>query len=299
MGQIMHRRETVEIFRTRLEEVIERSGMSRSAFARHIGTDRSTLSQLMAADGTRLPRAETIAAIAQAAQVSVDWLLGLSEKGQISADIMDAAVEMEGGAATPADERLRRWHGEASGYKIRYVPTNLPDMLKSEEVIRYEYVHHETLGSEGRIEAAEARLAYSRRPENDVEVCSSYQALEEFARGEGVWRDLSVTARIEQLEAVIRLLDELYPTLRWFLYDGRQRYSVPVTIFGPQRAVVYAGDMYVVFSSREHIRRLTAQFDGLIRAAIMQPPEVIEYARRLLGQVLAGNRSSPAHRSPA
>ena len=51
----MHRRDTVEIFRTRLLEVIEQSGMSRSEFARRIGADRSTLSQLLASDGTRLP----------------------------------------------------------------------------------------------------------------------------------------------------------------------------------------------------------------------------------------------------
>jgi transcriptional regulator with XRE-family HTH domain len=67
----MQRRETVEIFRSRLVEVIETSGMSRSEFARRIGADRSTLSQLLASDGNRLPRAETIAAIAAVAQVSV------------------------------------------------------------------------------------------------------------------------------------------------------------------------------------------------------------------------------------
>ena len=32
------------------------------------------------------------------------------------------------------------------------------------------------------------------------------------------------------------LLDDLYPTFRLFLYDGRMRYSIPYTIFGPYRA---------------------------------------------------------------
>ena len=130
----MHRRETVEIFRNRLVEVIEESGMSRSEFARRIGTDRSTLSQLLAAEGNRLPRAETIAAIATVAQVSVDWLLGLSAQGQLGTDVLNEAVAIEPGAASPADERLQRWHAEAAGYKIRYVPTTLPDLLKTEEV---------------------------------------------------------------------------------------------------------------------------------------------------------------------
>jgi transcriptional regulator with XRE-family HTH domain len=281
----MHRRETVEIFRTRLVEVIGRSGMSRSEFARRIGADRSTLSQLLASDGTRLPRAETIAAIAIVAQVSVDWLLGLSAEGQMGTDVLNEAVAIEPGAASPADERLQRWHAEAAGYKIRYVPTTLPDLLKSEDVIRYEYLQHDTLAPEGRIEQAEARLAYSRRPETDIEVCSSYQSVAQFARGEGEWEDMPVETRTKQLELMIGLLDELYPTFRWFLFDLRQCYSVPFTIFGPQRVAIYVGDMWLVTTSQEHVRVFTGHFDNLIRAAIMQPPEVVEHLKRLLSEI--------------
>lgn len=290
----MHRRETVEIFRARLVEVIEGSGMSRSEFARRIGADRSTLSQLLASNGSRLPRAETIAAIAGVAQVSVDWLLGLSAIGQLGTDVLNEAVAIEPGAASPADERLQRWHTEAAGYKIRYVPTTLPDLLKTENVIRYEYVQHDTLEPEGRIEYAEARLAYSRRPETDIEACSSYQSLAQFVRGEGQWQDLAFEVRIAQLESMIRLLDELYPTFRWFLFDIRKSYSVPLTIFGPLRAAIYVGDMYLVSTSREHIRVLTGHFDNLIRAAVMQPPEVIEYLKRLLREVVVDDRRNRA-----
>jgi len=288
----MHRNETVEVFRTRLVEVIEGSGLSRSEFARRIGADRSTLSQLLAADGTRLPRAETIAAIAGVAQVSVDWLLGLSGKGQLGTDVLNEAVAIEPGAASPADERLKGWHTEAAGYKIRYVPTTLPDLLKTEEVIRYEYVQHDTLEPQGRIEYAEARLAYSRRPETDIEACSSYQSLAQFARGEGQWQDLAFDTRIAQIQSMIRLLDELYPTFRWFLFDIRKSYSVPLTIFGPQRAAIYIGDMYLVSTSQEHIRVLTGHFDNLIRAAVMQPPEVIEYLKRLLREATVDERAN-------
>ena len=241
----MHRRETVEIFRNRLVEVIEQSGMSRSEFARRIGADRSTLSQLLAADGTRLPRAETIAAIAMVAQVSVDWLLGLSAEGQMG----------------------------------------------TEQAIRYEYLQHDTLAPEGRIEQAEARLAYSRRPETDIEVCSSYQSVAQFARGQGEWEDLDIDIRTGQLESMIGLLDELYPTLRWFLYDLRQCYSVPFTVFGPMRVAIYVGDMWLVSTSQEHVRVFTGHFDNLIRAAVMQPPEVIAYLRRLLAEISDGDRS--------
>jgi len=282
---MVERRETVEVFRKHLSEVIERAGVSRSAFAARIGLDRSTLSQLLSSDTLRLPRAETIAAIAASEQVSVDWLLGLSPVGQISTDIVGSDLEFEAGAASPTDERLRRWHTEAVGYKIRYVPTTMPDLLKSEDVIDFEYREQGSSVPQARLQEAEQRLAYSRRPETDIESCSSFQSIEEFARGEGIWRALPAEVRRRQLVGMITLLDELYPTFRWFLYDGLQRYCPPMTIFGPLRVAVYFGNMYVVFNSTEYIRELTSHFDRLIRAAIVQPTDVGPFLRNLLDEV--------------
>jgi transcriptional regulator with XRE-family HTH domain len=273
----MDRREIVEVFRERLSDVIGRSGLSRSAYDAQIGLDRSTLSQLLSPDHVRLPRAETIAAIAQRAQVSVDWLLGLSQEGQLGADMLpqELELEIEPGSGSPADERLKRWHAEAAGYKIRYVPSTLPDLLKTEAVIRYEFELQDSRMPRVRIEEAERRLAYSRRPETDMEVCSSLQSLVGFAWGEGIWSGLSAGDRRDQIDRMIRTLDELYPTLRWFLFDGLESYCVPMTIFGPLRAAVYIGDMYLVLNSTEHIRELTYRFDNLIRAAVVQPPDVV------------------------
>ena len=261
--------------------MVAQSGLSKSAFAARIGTDRSTLSQLVTERGTRLPRAETIAVIARSAQVSVDWLLGLTQEGQLGADVIEEAVAIEHGAGSPEDSRLQRWHAESAGYKIRYVPSTIPDLLKTEDVIRYEFRARDAARPEARIEQSEARLEYSRRPETDMEVCSAVQAIESFARGEGIWRKLSIGVRRAQLDKIVRLLDELYPTLRWFFFDGLERYSVPLTIFGPQRAAIYVGDMYLVFNSTEHIRVLTGHFDGLIRAATVQPHEAVRVVGKL------------------
>ena len=71
------------------------------------------LSQMLHGDASRLPRAETVAAMARVAGVSADWLLGLSQQGQITADVVNMTVEIAPGAAQPADEHLRRWHKEA------------------------------------------------------------------------------------------------------------------------------------------------------------------------------------------
>lgn len=284
----MDRRKTVTVFRERLSEVIARSGLSRMAFAARAGLDRSTLSQLLSPGNQRLPRAETLAAIAAREQISVDWLLGLSQEGQIGTDVLPQALEIESDAASPADVRLARWHEEAAGYRIRYVPATLPDLLRTEEVIRYEHKEHGVRVPKARIEQAEERLAYSRLPETDMEVCSSLQGIEDFARGHGIWSGLPAASRAAQLDAMIVLLGELYPTFRWFLFDGLQRYSVPLTIFGPKRAAVYVGNMYLVFNSTEHIQVLTRHFDDLIRAAVVQPPDVIQVLEGLLRELESG-----------
>jgi len=289
----MDRRDTVRIFRQRLADVIARAGGSRAAFAQRIGVDRSTLAQVLSEANDRLPRAETLAAIAADQQVSIDWLLGLSQDGPLAPAIIQQPLTVEPGGHSPVDERLTRWHAEAAGYKVRYVPATLPDLLKTEELIRYEYRDYVGPIPESRIEAANARLANQRRPETDMEVCSSVQSVESFARGEGIWRDLGAPARRQQIEWMIELLDELYPTFRWFFYDGVRRFSVPLTVFGPKRAAIYVGHMYLVFNSTEHIRVLTEHFDNLIRAAIVQPPKVSALLRRLLAEL---NEREPINR---
>ena len=189
---------------------------------------------------------------------------------------------------SPTDERLVNWHREAIGYKIRYVPATLPDLLKTESVIRYELDRYETTRPEQMIQTAAARLAIQRRPETDMEACNSIQSVDSFAFGEGIWNRLDRRIRTEQLEVMIDLLRELYPTFRWFLFDGRQRYSGAMTIFGPRRAAVYFGQMYYVFNSIEHIRALAEHFDDLIRGAVIQPTEVPDYLARLRRQLIAG-----------
>src|SRR3546814_6903891 len=95
-----------------------------------------------------------------------------------------------------------------------------------------------------------------------MEACNSFQAIEAFAHGEGLWHKLPPEIRARQLDAMADLLEELYPTFRWFLYDGLQRYSVPITIFGPLRAAIYVGQMYLVFQrSEEH----TSELQSLMR----------------------------------
>ena len=274
-----HRNETVDLFKRRLGELIARSGLSRTAVAERVGVDRTTLTQALAERNVRLPRAETVAAIAAEFHVSSDWLLGLSETGDTGVDLVEDTVSIAAGDRPSLDAQLRRWHVEATGYKVRYVPSTLPDLLKTEAVIRFEHGTW-SVPPESHIERAGERLAWNRRPETDMEVCSSVQSVLGFALGEGIWRGLAPRLRAEQLRTMATLVRELYPTFRWFLFDGQARYSAPLTVFGPLRAAVYLGDRYLVLSGREEVRALIEHFDNLIRLATVQPADVADYVDR-------------------
>jgi transcriptional regulator with XRE-family HTH domain len=274
------RRAIVTGFRDRLAGLVA-AAPSVVAFADAIGVDRSTLSQLIAPGNTRLPRAETLVAIAAHCDVSVDWLLGRSSEIGAQTAVVSEQLSFEHNALSPDDERLIGWLQEAQGSKIRYVPSTLPDILKSSEVIRHEMASWATARPEQRIETAAARLAWQRQPEAELECCATRQSVESFARGEGIWRELPIDVRRTQLATMAELADELYPAFRWFLFDGRAQYAAPITVFGLKRAVIYIGQAYLVFHTVNHVRALAAHFDQLIRAAVMQPPDVPAFLLQL------------------
>jgi len=281
---VVDKRDLGGVFRERLAALADRYGGNQAAFARAIGLDRSALSQLLVHGSTRLPRAETLCRIAERHNVSVDWLLGLSQSDSVGTEIA-ATLEIEEAGEGSDDTQLAEWHREAIGYKIRYVPKTLPDPLRLAEVILFERSPERDPEPTTLIREADTRLTYSRRPETDIEVCMPQQSLALFAIGEGVWRGLDPAIRRRQLEHMVRLLDELYPTFRLFLFDGGEVYSAPYTVFGPIRAAIYMGEMYLVVNSVEHIAALTRHFDDLIRAARHTPVESPRYIEKLIDAV--------------
>ncbi|MEC9246865.1 MAG: helix-turn-helix domain-containing protein, partial [Pseudomonadota bacterium] len=194
---VIDKRDLSGTFRDRLKTLLQRSGLNQSTFAAAVGIDRSALSQLLSGASTRLPRAETLINIAAEHKVSLDWLLGLSQDEGITGDLRESLeiAEAQGGFD---DTMLARWHAEAVGTKIRYVPSGIPDLLRTEAVILYE---SEAMPQRRATQISEARyrVDYNRRPETDMEVCMPRQTLELFAKGEGMWRTLSEQVRAEQI----------------------------------------------------------------------------------------------------
>ncbi len=277
----MKLQERVSLFQQRLQQVIEHSGLNRSGFATSIRVDRSTLSQLLAADNVRLPRADTVAAIAEVHQVSIDWLLGLTQEGSLGADMMPEAFQVDDYANSIFEKNLE-WHREARGYKVRYVPTTLPDLLKTEAVAEYEFNRYGSGKVDQSVRDNQLLLLQQRHPGSELETCMSLQQLETFAAGQGIWQGLAAGDRRAQLERMIELNDELYPGFRWYLFDGKQTYSASFTIFGPMRATLFLGHLYVIVNSIQQIRKLTERFDDLIRIATVHPHEIPDFLQQLL-----------------
>ena len=276
----MDQRDLGPIFRERLQILLDRTRETRAAFAASVGIDRSALTQLLSGDSLRLPRADTLRRIAQRYAVSLDWLLGLSEDVTLAAE-MRPILEIAGAQGAEQDTLLERWHKDAIGYKIRYVPAQIPDLLRTPAVIEYESSGGAASDPSLQLREAEFRLDYNRRPETDMEVCMPRERLELLAEGSGIWRNLDRRARRAQLAYMADLLEELYPTFRLFLYDQLRTYSIPYTVFGPQRAAIFVGEMYLVLNGTEQIRSLTRHFDNLIREAVVSAHESATFVREL------------------
>jgi transcriptional regulator with XRE-family HTH domain len=280
----MNHSDRAALFRTRLAEAMTRRGQSQSALARACGVDRSTLSQILGGD-SRLPNARLAADCAQALGISADWLLGLSDRPEPLADILATSLTITEAPRALIDEEIFAWHREAAGYKIRHVPATLPDMFKTRALVEWEYEPQLGRSAEQAIGAFEDRLAWMRGARSDYEIALPLHELAAFAGAEGYYRGLPVAVRLEQIDRLIALTDQLYPSLRIYLFDARRVFSAPVTIFGPLLAVVYLGRNYIAFRDSTRVAAISGHFDWLVREAAVTAREVGDHLRGLRAHI--------------
>ena len=285
----MDKRARSEIFRARVLEAMARAEMSRSALARAVDADRSTIGQLLQEGETRLPNGQLLADIAGALRVSSDWLLGLSERPEQSGDILARALEVTGASRsaglTPADDQILAWHREARGYKIRHVPTTLPEMLKINALLRWEYGPFLGKTPDEAILSNAELVAWIDSGQSDFEIALPRHHLTEFAAGTGYYAGLDAGIRRAQLDYLAERCDALYPRLRLFVFDARAVFSVPITIFGPLLASIYVGKFFLTFRDPERLRTLTDHFDWLVREASVDARDAAATIADLAGAV--------------
>lgn len=268
-------------FRERLTQALAQSGTSQSALARKIAVDRSTLSQILSGDGARLPGAHVVGACAAALGVSSDWLLGLSERPETATELLSNTLTFAQAPRAMVDEQIFTWHREAAGYKIRHVPATLPDMLKTEAMIEWEYGPHLGRTTQQAINAAQDRLAWLRTSHSDYEIAMPLYEVQSFASGTGYYKGLPPGTRRVQMDQLIDLSQQLYPRLRLCLFDARRLYAAPVTIFGPLLAVFFTGGHYMSFRDIERIATFTQDFDNLVREASVSDRDFPQHLRDL------------------
>ncbi len=280
---ITDKRQRSARFRERLETAVKINATNQSALARAVGVDRSTISQLLSGRDARLPNAQVVAECARALGVSSDWLLGLTEHPERPGDVLDAFLSVTQAARSAGDEQIIAWHKEAAGYKIRHVPATLPDLLKSPELLRWEYGPQLGRTAEQAIGAVDDLQQWFQNNESDYEFAFPLHELETFARGEGYYRDLSLSLRLDQLDRFSELHETFFPSMRIFLFDARQVFSAPTTVYGPLLAVIYLGQHYIAFRENTRVRAFTQHFDWLVREALIDArdfPKEIDRLRR-------------------
>ena len=281
----MDKRARSDLFRNRLQKAMDLKGDTQSSLARKTGADRSTLSQILAGTTPRLPNGQLVAQCANSLGVSADWLLGLSDQPDSLEQILEQAMTMVDAPRALIDAQIFAWHQKAAGYKIRHVPSGLPDMVKIRSMLEWEYAPSLGHTIDLAIASAEDRLNWMRQAQSDYEIALPIHELQAFARAEGYYSGCPRQIRIEQLKHLAKLTAQLYPVMRFSLFDARKIYSAPITIFGPLRAVIYLGQKYLVFRVPDRIQALSQHFDGLIREAEIGTRELPAFIGALLQQI--------------
>jgi transcriptional regulator with XRE-family HTH domain len=277
----MEKHNRATLFRTRLAEAMVMRATTQSALARATGVDRSTISQILSVQSDRLPGAQLAADCAEALGISADWLLGLTGRPEPVADLLAATVLMKEAPRALIDETIFAWHQEAAGYKIRHVPATLPDMLKTRAMVDWEYRPQLGRTAEQAFGAFEDRLDWMKGSRSDYEIALPIHELTAFASATGYYAGIPTAVRKAQLDHLATLCDQLYPSLRIYLFDARRVFSAPVTVFGPLLAVVYLGRDYLAFRDNVRVARLSDHFDWLVREATMGARDVAGYLRGL------------------
>ncbi|MEM6938550.1 MAG: transcriptional regulator [Pseudomonadota bacterium] len=265
----MDKRDLSVAFRERFNVLLRELQDDLPTFLKKAHLDRSALSQLRDPKHGRLPRAETLRRISEATGVSVDWLLALDNAREGRPEVTQSSELL----TVPDDETrspLAKWRAEAAGQKLRYVPAVLPDMLS---------VSREAAGVEGQ----EKVLTGFDLEENDLEIAMPLQTLEVMAARKGPWRDAHVSDVTDQIAHIAQLCRRYYPALRLHLFDGKQDFSVPFTVFGRMRASVYVGDAYLSVTGPEQVRFFIQRFDSLVRRATVTPDAVPDALAKMLG----------------
>ncbi|WP_420861229.1 Scr1 family TA system antitoxin-like transcriptional regulator [Algirhabdus cladophorae] len=263
----MDRRDLSIAFRERFRALLSEVKDDLPQFLEQAQLDRSALSQLRDPKQDRLPRAETLRRIAQATGVSVDWLLALSNARSGRQELTQSS-RLLSPSWQDGSSPLARWHAEAAGQKIRYVPAVLPDMLSL------------SVQPQG-AKAQEKVLTGFDLEEVDLEIAMPFQTFDLMVGQRGRWQGSDATIIAQQIRHIADLCEQHYPALRLHLFDAKQFFCAPFTVFGRRRASIYVGEAYISVTGSDEVRYFSKRFDQLVRQAVVTPDAVPDYLQKI------------------
>jgi hypothetical protein len=152
-------------------------------------------------------------------------------------------------------------------------------------MLEWEYAPHLGQAADLAIAASEVRLDWMRSSFSDYEIAIPLFEIDSLLRGTGYYEGLPDHVREGQIAHLTALHDQLYPSLRVFLFDARRLHSAPLTVFGPLLAVIYVGQHYLAFRDTERVRALTLHFDRLVREASIPARDLPAHLAARLAEV--------------
>jgi transcriptional regulator with XRE-family HTH domain len=277
MPEIINKRDRSRIIRERIRTAMRLAQVTQAGLAEKTGVDRSTISQVLMEDSTRVPNAHFIASTGEVLGVSADWLLGLTDRPEKPSDLLAAHVRVTEAHRSAFDEQIMQWHHEAEGYKIRHVPATLPDMLKTDAMQHWEFAHYFSKTPDQAVRATEDLVEWLQSSGSDYEISMPLHEIESCAKGEGYYHGLDWQTRLQQINHIRDIHERLFPRLRITLFDARQVYSSPLTVYGPLVGVLYVGRFYLAFRESDRIRRLAEHFDYLVRESVVDSRNLSDF----------------------
>lgn len=275
----MDKRHLSKVFKERLRITLNNEESGTAGFLRDTGLDRSALSQFLDAKSDRLPRAEALRRISEARGISIDWLLGLENAPEGRQEVR-ASLKIENAQGDDGSSPLDQWRKESQGFKLRYVPSTLPDMLSLTPLPDEERAQADARG--GGVE----NVLEGLMPEDmDIEIAMPIQTLQDLAEQTGLWRGADPQVCRRQLDHMAKICKTSYPSLRLHLYDGSETFSAPFTVFGKNRVALYIGEAYLTVTARDQILTFVRRFDELVRRAVVSSDKTHETLKRLSDSV--------------
>jgi transcriptional regulator with XRE-family HTH domain len=196
---------------------------SRAALARGVGIDRSTVTQMLAADDVRMPGGHVVANMATALGVSCDWLLGLSDRPERISALIDTSLSISDAGRASGRRRsdLRLARGRRG---LQDTPCARDPARRAEDRCV------DGMGIPARqgedpgqaIAAAHARLEWLRGSTSDYEIAVSLHEFESFVAGTGYYGGWIAIFGASSCAGSLEVYDALFPSLRLFLYDARR-----------------------------------------------------------------------------